>query len=100
MFKIYGVNMFPALVEEMLAKVDGATSEYRVTLARDDDNNKDVFLLTVEGEGRVSFENMAKEISYAFKTYVGATPKVTIVPIGTLPRSEKKTKRVTDLRSE
>ena len=100
MFKIHGVNMFPALVEEMLAKVDGATSEYRVTLARDDDNNKDVFLLTVEGEGRVSFENMAKEISYAFKTYVGATPKVTIVPIGTLPRSEKKTKRVTDLRSE
>ena len=100
MFKIHGVNMFPALVEEMLAKVDGATSEYRVTLARDDDNNKDVFLLTVEGEGRVSFENMAKEISYAFKTYVGATPKVTIVPIGTLPRSEKKTKRVTDLRNE
>ena len=100
MFKIHGVNMFPALVEEMLAKVDGATSEYRVTLARDDDNNKDVFLITVEGEGRVSFENMAKEISYAFKTYVGATPKVTIVPIGTLPRSEKKTKRVTDLRSE
>ena len=100
MFKIHGVNMFPALVEEMLAKVDGATSEYRVTLARDDDNNKDVFLLTVEGEGRVSFENMAKEISYAFKTYVGATPKVTIVPIGTLPRSEKKTRRVTDLRSE
>ena len=100
MFKIHGVNMFPALVEEMLAKVDGATSEYRVTLARDDDNNKDVFLLTVEGEGRVNFENMAKEISYAFKTYVGATPKVTIVPIGTLPRSEKKTKRVTDLRSE
>lgn len=99
MFKIHGVNMFPALVEEMLAKVDGATSEYRVTLARDDDNNKDVFLLTVEGEGRVSFENMAKEISYAFKTYVGATPKVTIVPIGTLPRSEKKTKRVTDLRN-
>ena len=100
MFKIHGVNMFPALVEEMLAKVDGATSEYRVTLARDDDNNKDVFLLTVEGEGRVNFENMAKEISYAFKTYVGATPKVTIVPIGTLPRSEKKTKRVNDLRNE
>ena len=33
-------------------------------------------------------------------TYVGATPKVTIVPIGTLPRSEKKTKRVTDLRRD
>ena len=100
MFKIHGVNMFPAQVEEMLAKVDGATSEYRVTLAHEDDKNKDVFLLTVEGEGRVSFENMAKEITGVFKTYVGVTPRVTIVPIGTLPRSEKKTKRVTDYRNE
>ena len=100
MFKIHGVNMFPALVEEMLGKVDGATSEYRVTLARDDEKNKDVFLLTVEGEGRVSFEDLAKEITGVFKTYVGVTPKVTIVPVGTLPRSEKKTKRVSDLRNE
>ncbi len=100
MFKIHGVNMFPAQVEEMLGKVDGATSEYRVTLAHEDDKNKDVFLLTVEGEGRVSFENMAKEITGVFKTYIGVTPRVTVVPIGTLPRSEKKTKRVTDYRNE
>ena len=99
MFKIHGVNMFPALVEEMLAKVDGATSEYRVTLAHEDDKNKDVFLLTVEGEGRVRFEDMAKEIANVFKTYVGVTPRVSIVPVGTLPRSEKKTKRVTDYRN-
>ena len=99
MFKVHGVNMFPALVEEMLAKVDGATSEYRVTLAHEDDKNRDVFLLTVEGEGRVRFEDMAKNITTVFKTYVGVTPRVSIVPVGTLPRSEKKTKRVTDYRS-
>ncbi len=84
MFKIHGVNMFPSQVEEMLAKVDGA----------------DVFLLTVEGEGRVRFEDMAKEIATVFKTYVGVTPRVSIVPVGTLPRSEKKTKRVTDYRNQ
>ncbi len=100
MFKIHGVNMFPAQVEEMLGKVDGATSEYRVTLAHEDDENRDVFLLTVEGEGRVKFEEMAKEIQNVFKTYIGATPRVTVVPIGTLPRSEKKTKRVTDYRNQ
>ena len=99
MFKIHGVNMFPSQVEEMLAKVDGATSEYRVTLAHEDDKNRDVFLLTVEGEGRVRFEDMAKNITAVFKTYVGVTPRVSIVPVGTLPRSEKKTKRVTDYRS-
>ena len=100
MFKIHGVNMFPAQVEEMLGKVDGATSEYRVTLAHEDEENRDVFLLTVEGEGRVKFEDMAKEIQNVFKTYVGATPRVTVVPIGTLPRSEKKTKGVTDYRNQ
>ena len=100
MFKIHGVNMFPSQVEEMLGKVDGATSEYRVTLAHEDDKNRDVFLLTVEGEGRVRFEDMAKEIAGVFKTYVGVTPRVTIVPVGTLPRSEKKTKRVTDYRNQ
>lgn len=84
----------------MLAKVDGATSEYRVTLAHEDDKNRDVFLLTVEGEGRVRFEDMAKEIANVFKTYVGVTPRVSIVPVGTLPRSEKKTKRVTDYRNQ
>ncbi len=99
MFKIHGVNMFPSQVEDMLAKVEGATSEYRVTLAHDDDKNCDVFLLTVEGEGKYSFDDMAKKIAYVFKTYIGATPKVTIVPVGTLPRSEKKTKRVTDYRN-
>ena len=45
-------------------------------------------------------EEMAKKIAYVFKTYVGATPRVTVVPVGTLPRSEKKTKRVTDYRNQ
>ncbi|HCF83448.1 MAG TPA: phenylacetate--CoA ligase, partial [Ruminococcaceae bacterium] len=65
---------------------------------RDDDNNKDVMLLTVEGDGDYSFDEMKGNIVDLFKSMIGMTPKVIIVPIGTLPRSEKKTKRVTDLR--
>ena len=57
-------------------------------------------LLTVEGEGRVDFEQMGKKIKDMFKSRIGMTPKVIIVPIGTLPRSEKKTRRVTDYRTE
>ncbi len=100
MFKVRGVNMFPSQVEDILRDVDGASSEYTVTIARDDDNNCDVMLLTVEGEGRVSFELMAGQIREIFKSRIGMTPKVIVVPIGTLPRSEKKTKRVTDYRVE
>ncbi|MBP1560273.1 MAG: phenylacetate--CoA ligase [Oscillospiraceae bacterium] len=99
MFKVHGVNMFPSQVEEILRDVDGASSEYTITIAHDEDNNRDIMILTVEGEGRVSFEQMSKQITALFKSRIGVTPKVTIVPVGTLPRSEKKTKRVTDYRS-
>ena len=99
MFKVRGVNMFPSQVEEILSKVEGASSEYSVTIARDDDNNRDVMLLTVEGDGNYSFDEINKKILELFKSMIGMTPKVIVVPIGTLPRSEKKTKRVTDLRN-
>ena len=99
MFKVRGVNMFPSQVEDILKQVDGASSEYSITIAHDDDNNKDVMLLTVEGEGRVDFEQMSRHIIELFKSLVGMTPKVIVVPIGTLPRSEKKTKRVIDYRN-
>ena len=99
MFKIHGVNMFPSQVEELLSHIDGATSEYRITLAHEDDKNRDVILVTVEAEGRVHFEEVAKKLTTMMKSRIGVTPRVTVVPEGTLPRSEKKTKRVIDYRA-
>ncbi len=98
MFKIHGVNMFPSQIEDLLQNVDGVASEYTVTLAHDDEKNRDIMILTVEAEGRVSFEATALKIRELVKSRIGVTPKVTVVPIETLPRSEKKTKRVTDYR--
>ena len=98
MFKVRGVNMFPSQIEDLLQNVDGVASEYTITLAHDDEKNRDIMILTVEAEGRVSFETTALKIKELFKSRIGVTPKVTVVPIKTLPRSEKKTKRVTDYR--
>ncbi len=98
MFKVRGVNMFPRQVEELLQDVDGVLSEYNITIAHDEDNNKDIMILTVEVDGRVDFEKTALHIRELFKSRIGMTPKVTVVPIGTLQRSEKKTKRVIDYR--
>lgn len=97
-FKIHGVNMFPSQIEDLLQNVDGVASEYTVTLAHDDEKNRDIMILTVEAEGRVSFEATALKIRELVKSRIGVTPKVTVVPVETLPRSEKKTKRVTDYR--
>ena len=98
MFKVRGVNMFPKQVEELLQDVDGVLSEYNITIAHDDDHNKDIMILTVEVDGRVDFEKTALHIRELFKSRIGMTPKVTAVPIGTLQRSEKKTKHVIDYR--
>lgn len=98
MFKVRGVNMFPKQVEELLQDVDGVLSEYNITIAHDDDNNKDIMIVTVEVDGRVDFEKTAQHIKELFKSRIGMTPKITVVPVGTLQRSEKKTKRVIDYR--
>ncbi len=99
MFKVRGVNMFPSQVEDILKMVEGTSSEYSITIAHDDEKNKDVMLLTVEGDGRYEFDAMSKKIVELFRSLIGMTPKVIIVPVGTLPRSEKKTKRVIDYRT-
>ncbi|MBO6066394.1 MAG: phenylacetate--CoA ligase [Lachnospiraceae bacterium] len=98
MFKVHGVNMFPSQVEEILGLVDGVSSEYKIDIAHDDEINKDVILVTVEAEGRVNFERTASTIRDLFKSRMSVTPKVTVVPVGTLPRTEKKAKRVFDHR--
>ena len=99
MFKVRGVNMFPKQVEELLAKVEGTSSEYAIRIAREEGTNKDVMRLTVECDGKYDFNQVSAEIMEKFKALIGMTPnKVIVVPIGTLPRSEKKTKRVTDDR--
>lgn len=100
MFKVHGVNMFPSQVEELLALVDGVPSEYTINIAHDEPANKDIMLVTVEAEGRVDFEQTGRQIRDLFKSRIGVTPKITVVPVGTLPRSEKKTQRVIDHREQ
>ena len=100
MFKVHGVNMFPSQVEEILGMVDGVSSEYKIDIAHDESKNRDIIMLTAEAEGRVDFAVTAENIKKLFKSRLNVTPKVTIVSINTLPRSEKKTKRVFDHRDE
>jgi len=98
MFKIHGVNLFPSQIEGILGMIDGVGSEYRIILARDSETRRDVLHLTVEAEGRVDFAETSRKIAKLAKTKFGVTPRVAVAPVGTLARSEKKTKRVEDQR--
>lgn len=98
MFKVHGVNMFPSQVEEILGIVDGVSSEYNINIAHDEAHNRDIIMVTVEAEGRVDFEQTGQTIKNLFKSKMSVTPKINVVPVGTLPRTEKKAKRVIDHR--
>ena len=100
MFKVRGVNMFPSQVEEILALVDGLSSEYKIDIAHDDLKNRDIMMITAEADGRVDFAQAAEQLKQLCKSHLNVTPNVAIVSLNTLPRSEKKTQRVFDHRGE
>lgn len=97
MFKVKGVNMFPAQVEEVIAITSGTSSEYQVMIEHM--MGKDVLTIFFEtdltGEDR---ERCERELEMIFKAKIGCTPEAKAVPIGELPRSEKKTQRIFDSR--
>lgn len=97
MFKVKGVNMFPAQVEEVIAVTSGASSEYQVMIEHI--MGRDV--LTVLFETELTGEDKTRceeELAMIFKGKIGCTPDAKGVPLGELPRSEKKTKRIFDSR--
>ncbi|WP_427910020.1 phenylacetate--CoA ligase family protein [Pelotomaculum propionicicum] len=96
MIKIKGVNIYPGQVDHVLKITDGAGSEYQIIVARD--QGKDNILVKVEGEQDCSFEEVADRLRKNIKTRVGILADVEVVPHGSLPRSEKKSKRVFDYR--
>ena len=100
MFKVHGVNMFPSQIEEILAQVDGVSSEYKIDIAHDDIKNRDIIMITAEADGRVDFQRTADTLKTLCKSRLNVTPNVAIVSLNTLPRSEKKTQRVFDHREE
>lgn len=96
MLKVKGVNMFPSQIEEVITEVDGASSEYRVEIEHVD--GKDQMTLFVETVTGADKEQVGKHLAGHFKSRIGMTPVVKMVDLGELPRSEKKTKRVIDMR--
>ena len=97
MFKVRGVNMFPRQVEELLGTVEGALSEYQITISRDE-SGRDRMVLTVEAEDGFDGAQMGSAIRETFKSRIGMTPEVEVVPHETLARSMKKSRRVIDRR--
>lgn len=96
MVKVKGVNIFPSQIEEMLAGIDGASSEYQFMI--DHMEGKDICTLFVEAKPEVNKYELAIEVQNNFKIKIGIAVCAKVVDIGELPRSEKKSTRVFDNR--
>ena len=94
------VNIYPGQVDHVLSGIDEIGSEYQIILDRKEDG-KDYMTIKVErGEGvdRSQDPELRKKISEKIKKEVLVSGDIEIVDYGSLPRSERKSKRVFDNR--
>jgi phenylacetate-CoA ligase len=96
-----GVNIYPGQVDEVLSRIAGAGSEYQMHLDRREDG-KDHMTIKVERAGQAGEApegSLAGAIASGIKHNLMVSCSVEILPYGTLPRSERKTRRVFDNRT-
>jgi len=100
MFIIRGVNIYPSQIDGILATQEGIGSEYQIHLARKDDG-KDYMTIRVERLEGLTAENdkrAATKIESAIKKGILVSGAVEIVDYHSLPRTERKARRVFDNR--
>ena len=100
MFIIRAVNVYPGQIDHILSKKKGVGSEYQIHLDQKEDG-KDYMTIKVERtEGGPPAEDstLARSIEEEIKKQILVSGKVEIVNYGSLPRSERKSKRVFDNR--
>jgi phenylacetate-CoA ligase len=96
MIKIKGVNIYPGQIDHVLKITEGAGSEYQIIVTRS--NGKDSILIKIEALEDRPLDQVAAQFKKNIKTRIGILTDVEAVPHGSLPRSEKKSKRVYDYR--
>jgi phenylacetate-CoA ligase len=97
MVKVRGAIIFPSRVDELLATIEGVSSEYQIMI--DHLNGKDILTLFFETNATgEALHHLEKTVEHEFKERIGLIPKAKAVGMGELPRSEKKSTRVFDNR--
>jgi phenylacetate-CoA ligase len=94
MLVVRGVNVYPHAIEDAIRRVDGVGHEYRIAVDRPAE--LDVLTLEVEGDD----PRLSAAVQEAVKQATGITPLVDLRPLGSLPTTEFKARRITDRRME
>jgi phenylacetate-CoA ligase len=101
MVKVRGVVLFPSTIESLVRQMPVLTNEFMLVLSRGE-SGLDEMTVQVEAEGGVSTEQHAtigEALEESIRTNVGIRAAVDVLPAGTLPRTEFKARRISDLRA-
>ena len=94
------VNIYPGQIDHVLSAIDEIGSEFQIILDRKEDG-KDYMTIKVErreGVDKSQDSELSKKISTQIKKEILVSGNVELVDYGSLPRSERKSKRVFDNR--
>ena len=96
MIKVKGVNVYPGQLEALLQGFEGISSEFQLHVEHKDCRDQLTFFFETEpGCDKNAIEDA---ILSAFKARIGLSIRAAALPIGALPRSAKKARRIIDLR--
>ena len=95
MVVVRGINVFPAQAAAVLNRHEALSGEYRIVL----DGAGPYDALPIEAEvaeamGDAVTDGLADAVAAAVKRDLGVTARVRLLPFGTLPRTDGKTRRV------
>lgn len=100
MFIFRAVNIYPGQIDHVLSGIQGIGSEFQIILDRKEDG-RDYMALKVERDQGVDSgkdTELSKRIAGEIKKQIMVSVAVEPVEYGSLPRSEKKSRRVFDNR--
>jgi phenylacetate-CoA ligase len=100
MLIIRGVNVFPTQIEEQILAIPELSPHYFIELRKE--GHLDAIEVNVELSGRAGpggSGDAATALRHRIKSYIGVSASIKVHPIGGIPRSEGKAKRVIDKRA-
>jgi phenylacetate-CoA ligase len=99
MFIFRAVNIYPGQIESILSRADGVSSEYNVRLTRAEGKDHMTVLVERRPEADPARDDVvSRGIEESIKQEIMVSADVEVVDYASLPRSERKSKRVYDER--
>ena len=100
MFTYRAVNIYPSQIDLILSRIDGIGSEYQLHLNHHQDG-RDLMTVKVEREADAAADDshgLAEAVGLEVRRKILVRAQVEILPHGSLPRTDRKSRRVFDHR--